>query len=137
MRRRSFINNFASSFAFTYLPSSVFGANQRLQIASIGVGGKGRSDSDQLGRHGEIIALCDVDQKRLQFAVQQNKRIQKFSDFRELITLLGDRIDVLSISTPDHSHALAAQMSLECGIHVFVQSPLTHSLGVSPVEKVV
>ena len=128
MKRRSFINNFASSFAFTYLPSSVFGANQRLQIASIGVGGKGRSDSDQLGRHGEIIALCDVDQKRLQFAAQQNKRVQKFSDFRELITFLGDRIDVLSISTPDHSHALAAQMSLECGIHVFVQSPLVHTV---------
>jgi hypothetical protein len=128
LNRRQAIGGLASAFTFSFIPSSVFGANQRLQIASVGVGGKGRSDFDQLARHGEVIAACDVDRKRLNFALQSYPRARKYSDCRKMIEELGDRIDVLCISAPDHSHALAAQRSMHAGIHLFVQAPLSHTV---------
>ena len=128
MDRRQAISSLASAFSFSFVPSSVFGANQRLQIAAVGVGGKGRSDFDQLARHGEVIAACDVDRKRLDFALQSYPRARKYSDYRKMIMELGDRMDVLSISTPDHSHALAAQRAMHAGIHLFVQAPLSHTV---------
>jgi hypothetical protein len=128
MNRRQAMNSLASAFSFSFVASSVFGANQRLQIAAVGVGGKGRSDLDQLARHGEVIAACDVDRKRLDFALQSYPRARKYSDFRKMIEELGDRMDVLSISTPDHSHALAAQRAMHAGIHLFVQAPLSHTV---------
>ncbi len=128
INRRQAMNSLASAFSFSFVASSVFGVNQRLQIAAVGVGGKGRSDLDQLARHGELIAACDVDRKRLDFALQSYPRARKYSDFRKMIEELGDRMDVLSISTPDHSHALAAQRAMHEGIHLFVQAPLSHTV---------
>ena len=71
--RRGFIGAAASSaFAFSFLPSRVFGANERLQVAGIGVGGKGKGDFDGLAMHGDVIAACDVDSRRLDVAVRKH-----------------------------------------------------------------
>jgi len=128
LNRRQAMSSMAGALSFSFVPSSVFGANQRLQIAAVGVGGKGRSDFDQLARHGEVIAACDVDRKRLDFALQSYPRAKKYSDCRKMIEELGERIDVLSISTPDHTHALVAQRAMDAGIHLFVQAPLSHTV---------
>ena len=64
--RRNFIGTAASSaFALTYLPSRVFGANSTIQMAGIGVGGKGGSDIDGAGKVGKVVALCDIDGNNL------------------------------------------------------------------------
>ena len=127
--RRGFIGTAASSaFAFSFLPSRVFGANERLQVAGIGVGGKGKGDFDGLAMHGDVIAACDVDARRLDVAVRKHHSAVKFSDFRELISQLGDKIDALTVSTADHTHAPAAMMAMRWGIHVYVQKPLTHTV---------
>ena len=120
--RRGFIQAASSSaFAFSFLPSRVFGANERLQVAGIGVGGKGKGDFDGLAMHGEVVAACDIDSRRLDVAVRKHPNAAKFTDFREMISQLGDKIDVMTVSTADHTHAPATMMAMRWGIHVYVQ----------------
>ncbi|MDE0577263.1 MAG: Gfo/Idh/MocA family oxidoreductase [Opitutales bacterium] len=127
--RRAFLGASASSaFAFTFLPSRVFGANDRLQIAGIGVGGKGKSDFDHASGHGDVVAACDVDSRRLDVALRKHPKAVKFADYRDMIDKMGDKIDALNVSTPDHHHAPAAMRAMEKGIHVYVQKPLTHTV---------
>ena len=127
--RRSFLGLAASSaFSFSFVPSRVFGANSRLQVAGVGVGGKGKGDFDGLAMHGDVVAACDIDARRLDVAVRKHTDAVKFSDYREMISQLGDKIDVLNVSTADHTHAPAAMMAMHNKIHVYVQKPLTHTV---------
>ena len=118
----------SSAFAFQFLPSRVFGANNRLQVAGIGVGGKGKGDFDGLAMHGDVVAACDIDARRLDVAVRKHENAAKFSDYREMLSQLGDKIDAITVSTADHTHAPAAMMAMKQGIHVYVQKPLTHTV---------
>ena len=120
--RRAFLGASASSaFAFTFLPSRVFGANDRLQIAGIGIGGKGKSDFDHAASHGDVVAACDVDSRRLDVSLRKHPSAAKFSDYRDMLEKHGDKIDALNVSTPDHHHAPAAMRAWEQGILVSVQ----------------
>jgi predicted dehydrogenase len=92
------------------------------------VGGKGKGDFDGLAMHGDVVAACDIDSRRLDVAVRKHVDAVKFSDFREMLSQLGDKIDALTVSTADHSHAPAAMMAMRQGIHVYVQKPLTHTV---------
>ena len=77
--RRSFLGASASAaFSFSFLPSRVFGANERLQIAGIGVGGKGKSDFDHLAAHGDVVAACDIDSRILDVALRKHTDAVKF-----------------------------------------------------------
>ena len=78
--------------------------------------------------HGEVVAACDIDSRRLEVAVRKHQNAVKFSDYREMLSQLGDKIDALTVSTADHSHAPAAMMAMRQGIHVYVQKPLTHTV---------
>ncbi len=127
--RRAFLGAGASTaFAFTFLPSRVFGANERLQVAGIGVGGKGRSDFGHTSGHGDVVAACDIDHRKLDAALSKHPSATKFYDYRDLIEKMGDKIDALHVSTPDHHHAPAAMRAMEKGIHVYVQKPLSHTV---------
>jgi len=116
------------AFPLVYLPRKTMAANERLQVAAIGVGGKGGSDLQHLAKHGEVIALCDVSQRKLDYAAQQYPQAAKFSDYREMISFMGTKIDVLSVSSPDHTHAHAIQLAMAQGMNVFAQSPLAHTV---------
>ena len=127
--RRQFIGaSAAATFAFTFLPRRVWGANERLQFAGIGVGGKGSSDIDQAGNLGDVVGLCDVDDHALNGKAEKFKSAQKFNDFRIMLEQLGDKIDAVTVSTPDHTHCPAAAMAIKMGKHVYCQKPLTHSV---------
>jgi predicted dehydrogenase len=104
--------------------------NARVQYACIGAGGKGKEDSSQLGKLGDIIALCDVDSDTLEKASKNPafKTPQTFRDYRELLDKLGDKLDGVSISIPDHGHAPATAIALKKGIACYTQKPLTHSV---------
>ena len=104
------------------------GPNETLNIACIGVGGKGKSDTEHAGRHGRIVALCDIDQTRLDEMAANHKEAKKYNDFRELLHELDSRIDAVVVSTPDHTHAAAAVMAMRLGKHVYCQKPLAHSV---------
>ena len=101
-------------------------ANEKLNIAGIGVGGQGSGDLRNCGTE-NIVALCDVDWNRAADTFKTFPNATKYKDFR--VMLEKERgIDAVVISTPDHTHAVAAMACMELGKHVRVQKPLTHSI---------
>ena len=118
----------ASAIAVNFLPARVFGANERITMAGIGVGGKGGSDISGAGEVGEVIALCDCDFNRGGGAAKKWPKAKKFTDFREMLDKMGKDIDACTVSTPDHTHAPAAIRAMNQGIHVYCQKPLTHTV---------
>src|SRR6267142_2318336 len=85
-------------------------ANGQIRFACIGVGGKGRSDSADAARHGTVVALCDVDEQNLDKAAALYPKAREFVDFRKLFDEMGKSIDAVTVSTPDHTHAAAADV---------------------------
>jgi predicted dehydrogenase len=102
--------------------------NEKISFASIGVGGKGDSDSRDAGTSGNLVAICDVDDNTLNRKSAAFPKAQKFSDYRKMFDEMGKSIDAVTVSTPDHSHAPAALMAMRLGKHCFCQKPLTHTI---------
>lgn len=102
--------------------------NERVHFACIGVGGKGDSDTADAARLGNVVALCDVDDNTLDKAAQKYPNARKYNDYRKMLDEMGKSIDAVTVSTPDHHHALAAAMAMHLGKHCFCQKPLTHTL---------
>lgn len=102
--------------------------NETIQVACIGIHGKGRTDSMNAAQYGKVLAVCDVDRLRLKLAAKQFKTRHMATDFRELLDKMGDRIDAVTISTPDHNHAVMAALAMRMGKHVYCQKPLTHTI---------
>jgi predicted dehydrogenase len=102
--------------------------NEQIHLACIGAGGKGDSDSNEAGRHGTIVALCDVDDRHLDAKAKQFPRAKRYRDFRQMLDECGKYIDAVTVSTPDHTHAVAAMMAIKMGKHVYCQKPLTHTV---------
>lgn len=105
-------------------------ANQQVQYACIGAGGKGRTDSAAVAKMGDVIALCDVDSDTLEKAAKNPafKKPETFADYREMYDKMGDKIDAVTISTPDHNHYPATAIALKRKIACYTQKPLTHSV---------
>jgi predicted dehydrogenase len=103
--------------------------NEQLQIGKIGVaGGKGGSDLKYAAGFGKIYGVCDIDKRFLDGAARLFKAEHKFTDYREMLDKLGDQLDVVVISTPDHTHAVMASKAMKMKKHVYVQKPLTHNI---------
>jgi predicted dehydrogenase len=102
--------------------------NGRLNVACIGVGGKGGSDTEQAGKVGTIVALCDIDDGTLNNMAKRFPEAKKYNDFRQMFAEMGDKIDAVTVSTPDHTHAVAAMMAIKHKKHVYCQKPLTHTV---------
>jgi len=102
--------------------------NSKVRFACIGVGGKGDSDTHDAGRHGEIVALCDIDENTLNKMGEKYPNAKRYYDYRKMLEELGDKIDAVTVSTPDHSHAPASAMAMRMGKHCFTQKPLTWSI---------
>ncbi len=101
---------------------------EKIQVASIGVGGKGKSDVQNMSRHGKIFALCDVDSTFLDGMARAYKVDHKYTDYRDMLDQLGDRIDAVTVSVPDHNHAVMASKAMRMGKHVHCQKPLTRTI---------
>jgi predicted dehydrogenase len=108
------------------IPSTVFGANERLQIAGVGVGGKGRGDIASTSVGQAVVAICDVDDRTLAASASLYPRAKKYNDWRRLLDQKD--IDAVTVSTPDHMHAPIAVSAMQRGKHVYVQKPLAHTL---------
>ncbi len=111
-----------------YLRSLRPGPNDKVRFASIGIGGKGDSDTNDAGSHGELVAICDVDSNTLDKMGAKYPNAKKYFDYRKMLEDLGDKIDAVTVSTPDHSHAPASVMAMKMGKHCFCQKPLTWSV---------
>jgi predicted dehydrogenase len=112
-----------------YIMPKPFSGGRKLNIACIGVGGMGYGDLHGIAECGEnIVAMCDVDEAHAADARTDFPNVKFFWDYRKMIDQLGDGVDAVTVSTPDHTHFPAAKYAIERGKHVFVQKPLTHSL---------
>lgn len=132
LNRRSFLGGLSTGAAAYWVAgrtSFVFSnsPNERLNIAGIGVGGKGKSDIDQAGKFGNIVAICDIDEVRLNEKAQVFPKAKKYNDYRKLLDELCGEIDAVVVSTPDHHHAPASIRAMRMGKHVYCQKPLTHT----------
>ena len=134
--RRKFVKNVSAVAAgFFIIPRHVLGRgfiapSDKLNIAGIGAGGKGESDLSEFAKspNANIAFLCDVDDRQ---AVKSRARFPKakyYKDYREMLAKEGKNIDAVSVSTPDHSHAVAALAAMRMGKHVYVQKPMTHDI---------
>ncbi|GAC1340661.1 MAG: Gfo/Idh/MocA family oxidoreductase [Isosphaeraceae bacterium] len=104
-------------------------ADEKVWFAMIGVGGRGGSHvHDVPNSGGEIIALCDVDTHMLDGASKLQPQAKRFHDFREMLDKIHKEIDAVVVATPDHTHAVAANMAMKMGKHVYCEKPLTHSI---------
>jgi len=131
--RRDFLKTTALAGAgFWVAGRAAFGQsrspNEKLNIACIGVGGKGDSDCDACGRHNNIVAICDVRDEPLKKKKEKYPRAKVFKDFRKMFDEMEKEIDAVTISTPDHMHAIAAMWAMQRGKHCYVQKPLTHDV---------
>ncbi len=133
--RRSFVKHMAVATSALALPalsySRVYGANEKLSLASVGTGGKGASDLGGVAASPavQVTALCDIDssQKHLGWAAEKYASATKFADWRELLDK-AKLFDALTVSTPDFMHAPIALAAMQLGKHVFCQKPLTHTV---------
>jgi predicted dehydrogenase len=133
MTRRQFMRGTAIATAtFSLVPGHVLGlngatsANERLNIAGIGIGGQGRSDLDKFPKD-NIVALCDVDARHAAGTFKQYPQAKTYKDFRKMLEERKD-IDAVIIATPDHLHACVSMMAMRMGKHVYCEKPLTHSV---------
>jgi predicted dehydrogenase len=103
-------------------------ANEKLNIASIGVGGKGHSDCEQAAHYGNLVAICDIDDNPLGKMGEKFPHAKKYHDFRKMFDEMGKSIDAVTVSTPDHTHAIASITAMKLKKHVYCQKPLTHTV---------
>jgi hypothetical protein len=103
--------------------------NSKLNIACIGIGGKGKSDTDACAGE-NIVALCDVDTGSDAYATQTKKYpdAKFYKDFRQMLDQMGSQIDAVTVSTPDHMHAIVASAAMRMHKSVYCQKPLTQTV---------
>ncbi|MEI8088958.1 MAG: Gfo/Idh/MocA family oxidoreductase [Opitutaceae bacterium] len=117
----------------------------KIRVAQIGCGGKGFSDI-MAHRDEEVVALCDIDWEgatprgnangnepvklsNVKKLIAEFPKAKRYTDFRKMLLEMDDQIDAVGIATPDHMHFLPAYMAIMMGKHVYVQKPLTQTVG--------
>jgi predicted dehydrogenase len=135
--RRNFLKSgLTLATGFYILPRHVLGGpgytapSDKLLIAGIGAGGKGESDlwNFYQGGKADIAFLCDVDEKRAAKSKERYPKAKFYHDYREMLDKEHKNMDAVSVSTPDHVHALQTLAAMQLGKHVYVQKPLTHTI---------
>lgn len=122
--------------AFNIVPRFVLGGkghiapSDTVYIAGIGVGGKGTSDLTGFAAnsHARIAFLCDVDERQMAESKKNFPSAKVYKDFRVMLDKEAKGIDAVSVSTPDHTHAVAAMAAMQRKKHVYVQKPLTYTI---------
>ena len=100
--------------------------NEKLNVACIGVGGQGGANVG--GVSGEnIVAVCDVDEKRAGGNWTRFEKAKKYRDFRKMLDEMDKSIDAVVVSTPDHTHFHPARQAMLMGKHLYCEKPLAHS----------
>ena len=135
MIRRNFIKNSGILFGSTFCLPNILASknlNSKLNIALIGVGGRGIQNWRPVIGSENIVAMCDVDEKwafkALNEIKQSHPNVKKFKDYRVMLDKMKNSIDAVIISTPDHTHFHAAISAMELGLHVCIEKPLAHNI---------
>lgn len=151
LNRREFVKKSAAGlFGFTIIPAYLTSAraadnpllppSRRVNLGCIGVGGRGHAVVNGLCRGGEAlpVAFADVDFRRhergtrtfrdgVEAIYEINPNVKRYHDFRVMFDEMGDDMDAVCISTPDHTHFVATLHAMALGKHVFTEKPLAHT----------
>ena len=134
MKRRAFLKSTAAAaFAFQFVPRHVVGAvgsnppSRKINLAAIGGGGQAGSDLGNMADE-NIVAICDVDERRAADSFRRWPNAKRYKDFRKMFDEMSKKIDAVLVGTPDHTHAVAAMAAMKRGKHVFCEKPLAHSV---------
>ena len=134
--RRDFLRKgLMAAAGFYIVPRHVLGRgfiapSDKLNVAAIGAGGKGESDISNIygGGRAEIAYLCDVDDRRAVNSRTKFPAAKYYKDYREMLDKEHKHIDGVTVSTPDHMHAVIGMSAMQLGKHVYIQKPLTHDI---------
>ncbi|MCX5758472.1 MAG: Gfo/Idh/MocA family oxidoreductase [Candidatus Hydrogenedentes bacterium] len=128
-RRRFLVGAAAAGASCSLFPSRVLGANDRVNIGIIGLGGKGSAHLKDFGKipNVEIVAVSDADKDHMD---QAGEKVAKHQDLRRLLDMKD--IDAVVIATPDHWHVLAAITAFQAGKHAYVEKPVSYSIWDGP-----
>jgi len=124
---------FQEDFCVTIVPRHVLGGkayaapSDKLNIACIGIGGRGGANLKGVGRE-NIVALCDVDMRRVGKTFEDYPKSKSYTDFRKMLDEMDNQIDAVVVSTPDHTHAVACMEAIRRGKHLYCEKPLAHSI---------
>ncbi len=129
LSRRSFLKSTsAATVGAMIIPNLLsFSPNNRLNFAVIGVGGRGHANWGKVPGE-NIVAMCDVDDKRAARGYKSFPKAKKYKDFRKMFDEMSNQIDAVIISTPDHTHFAATMAAMQLGKHVYVEKPLAHNI---------
>ncbi|MEI7955834.1 MAG: Gfo/Idh/MocA family oxidoreductase [Verrucomicrobiota bacterium] len=134
MNRQDFIKTTtAAAFGFQFIPRRVLGdgvstpPSRKINLAAIGCGGQAAGDLSNMADE-NIVALCDVDERRAAGMFNKYPQAKRYTDFRVMLEEMGDKIDAVLVGTPDHTHAVAAMAAMKHGKHVFCEKPLAHTV---------
>ncbi len=131
--RRAFLRDAALGGAgLVVLASSrsavTYAANDKLNVAIIGAGGRGKSYVDVIPKHANMVAMCDVNQSRAQAPYKEHPDVPKFDDFRDMLDKMDKEVDAVTVATPDHTHAQASVTAMRRGKHVLCEKGLTRTV---------
>ena len=131
--RRQFLSRTTrAGSALLILPSArtafSYQANEKVNVAIVGVGGRGRWFVDTMPKLASVVALCDVNDQRAGDAYEKIPKARKFYDFRRMLEEMEQQLDGVIIATPDNTHAVAAAMAIKMGKHVYCEKPLAHDI---------
>lgn len=136
LNRRQFLYGTGAGVAlFNILPGSLLSgaerlsANDKLNVAGIGIGSRGGAVVDEVaGLSHNISALCDVDENYAAKQFAKYPGAKRFTDYRVMLDRMGKEIDAVVIGTPDHTHAVIAMEAMRRGKHVYCEKPLAHNV---------
>ncbi|MFT5470553.1 MAG: putative dehydrogenase [Verrucomicrobiales bacterium] len=129
INRRGFLKGTTGAGLLICSSRVAFGyqANEKLNVACIGVGGQGVSNVR--GVSGEnVVAVCDLDEERAAKMLKEYSAVKRYTDFRFLLDEMNKEIDAVVVCTPDHTHAVAAVRAMKLGKHVYCEKPLTRTV---------
>ena len=132
LNRRQFLKTAAAGAAVTVLAgpfrTRAYAANEKLNCACVGAGGRAGAHVDAAGSRENLVAVADVDANHLAGALKKFPNAKGFADYREMLDKVHGQIDTVFVGTPDHHHAPASMMALKLKKNVYCEKPLTHSV---------
>jgi predicted dehydrogenase len=133
--RRHFLRGTTAGLAaVSIVPGHILGLNgapppsEKLNLAFIGVGGRGRTNLDELAKTCNVVAFCDLDDRRCADTLKKYPSVRRFRDYRKMLDEIGKEFDGVMIATPDHTHSVIAMRAMKMKKHVYCEKPLAHSI---------
>ena len=138
LNRRQFLRNASvltgAAFAVTHIPTTAFGANERVGFAVIGTGGRGNDHINEFGNNKNVQLMWTVDADRnraeaAKKAIIDKKFATEVQSTQDLRQMLDDQsVDAVSVATCDHWHTLVSIWALQAGKHVYCEKPCSQNL---------